>query len=1685
MDSTKSAPTDLQERLFHFARSFVAELEGILTHHYDILEGNIENSGKFIEILSEIPIVPGIKTKALLKPLEKPMQVVYKNKSLEFYNLVYDFKKSEERARRDFVKIAFDVFKCFELQFSGITSTRGLPKAMQRLGKDAAHRYINSFIRDQEDSLSNEKNIVNKTKDYFKPHLPTSKPEFEKKSERVFHGKSKSKKIAGIISIHKKLVKPGYDIQYICQFCKKSHDDWNTANLYDEVGIISKSADSEDFIAHVKDKSNHKKYGFRRSLSKEIISGYKQLGKYIMTENCKETCMCPKFFKPAEFGEEHYDMIVRKIDADDDKAVRNRISKSVDTLHNELADDIEILSNLIESNGDRAFEMFLSAQNDRDNKADDNRESHADLKMKVTEVSEKVTEVSEKLDNFKQELTDQRNKKPRVLFRLKKPVKYFTGRDAEFNKIHEALNQRKTTIISQTASIVGLGGIGKTELSKMYAQKHDKYYLNIIFIDSEKQDTILESIKELARNLKIDLKDEKEKERDMKVVVENIYGMFNETGKTLIIFDNVEKYNDIKRFIFDDVAENNFIYTLINSRRQDWEVGGKGDIEVIRLNIFTDEEAMNFLEVSLMNESKEDLKTLTKLLENFPLGLKQAVGYIQQQNRKKRKIRNFTVNDYLLLYREQKEKLLNEGFSDTDDIYNRTVMTTWTITLKNIEENEDCGKMAIRMFEIMGYLSPDNIRIEDIFKSLAKDVNEIWDAVELLELYSMISIDVSRIANIHRLVQEVTRVKLREKNREEVVLKLVLTLLQESQLEEHVVSIWEHSSNSSELVKDFFYKYKYGGQRDTPLHLLASCRNDTVAISKILNHLGNISLLESVNAALETPLYKATRSGNLIVIRYLVELGANIYTTGRSYQTPLHLAVANGHEDIARYLISRDSKMVDLRNFNNETPLDRAISEGHLNMVEILVPMNNDYQMFHARLNNATKSNDPEKFMEVIKNVNENNHDLLSTKFKGETALHLACCSFDKQVVKCLIDRKICLNQFNSRGLSPLHFAMQRGDIEMLNLLLDNGADIQLRNKDGKTSLHFAFFNVEILKMLLEQGFNPNEPDNNGDTPFIDAVRWGNTDVVKLMLNYKADPHVRNKKGDTSLTLAAKHDKTETLKILLECGVDVNHINMESETALHIIFNYQRKEAFDLLLKSGADPTIASKKMSSFNDKKAASVIHEIVIFDDIEKFKLLLENGINLNIRSADDSSLLHYAVVFRNIKILPLLLDENIDLNITDMYGQTAVIYAMKNDNFEAVELLLAKGADPNICDNNGNTLLHYAAATHQLRLFEFIFKRITNPLIKNRNNETVLHWAVQGGNNQILQRLLDEGFDLNATDDDGDTPLLCAAMSGHLFKIMVLLSKGADPKIMNYYGDTLLHCAAYKCCNMALEVIMGLGFDLTSVDNDGKSPLHSAVIGGNISAVKFFIEKGIEPNITDINHRSPLHDVVLIEDSFTSNIDIEIAKLLIQHGANINAADKSGCTPLHFAADANKYKLTKMLLEEGAEINARDNGSQTALHKMKNASADLIDMLMNSGPDQINIFDVYGKSPLYYLANAKYEIILLISKFGDVKLNKEGHTFFHLAVANYEYRVVENIIQKFVKIDLNVRDNGGRTPLHLAAARGRVGIVALLVKKGADISAKDKCGNMPLQSAMEQNRIKIVKFLEKAHRGEIALA
>ena len=113
------------------------------------------------------------------------------------------------------------------------------------------------------------------------------------------------------------------------------------------------------------------------------------------------------------------------------------------------------------------------------------------------------------------------------------------------------------------------------------------------------------------------------------------------------------------------------------------------------------------------------------------------------------------------------------------------------------------------------------------------------------------------------------------------------------------------------------------------------------------------------------------------------------------------------------------------------------------------------------------------------------------------------------------------------------------------------------------------------------------------------------------------------------------------------------------------------------------------------------------------------------------------------------------------------------------------------------------------------------------------------------------------------------------------------------------------------------------LNSFSSDGFTALGLASFFGHLSLVKLLLEKGANPNIAANNQFkvAPIHSVCAISA-------FDIAELLIEHGADVNAKQMQGITPLHSAAHTGQTKLSKLLIDNGADINAKMDNEQTPL-------------------------------------------------------------------------------------------------------------------------------------------------------------
>jgi len=184
-----------------------------------------------------------------------------------------------------------------------------------------------------------------------------------------------------------------------------------------------------------------------------------------------------------------------------------------------------------------------------------------------------------------------------------------------------------------------------------------------------------------------------------------------------------------------------------------------------------------------------------------------------------------------------------------------------------------------------------------------------------------------------------------------------------------------------------------------------------------------------------------------------------------------------------------------------------------------------------------------------------------------------------------------------------------------------------------------------------------------------------------------------------------------------------------------------------------------------------------------------------------------------------------------------------------------------------------------------------------------------------------------------------------------------------------------------------------------------------------------------------------------------DIVLVKALMDGGADVNAADELGETPLHEAVFRGYGDISILLLEHGADVNAPDGRGLSPLHAAAwRGNLDMVALLLANGAD-VNARDPNGVTPLHAAARAgrKETAALLIEKGAEI----------------------------------NARNKINLTPLHAAVLSGDRGTVALLVDKGANVNARSKDGLTPMQLAAQNNQTEVVELLQKKANAEAGLS
>ena len=195
----------------------------------------------------------------------------------------------------------------------------------------------------------------------------------------------------------------------------------------------------------------------------------------------------------------------------------------------------------------------------------------------------------------------------------------------------------------------------------------------------------------------------------------------------------------------------------------------------------------------------------------------------------------------------------------------------------------------------------------------------------------------------------------------------------------------------------------------------------------------------------------------------------------------------------------------------------------------------------------------------------------------------------------------------------------------------------------------------------------------------------------------------------------------------------------------------------------------------------------------------------------------------------------------------------------------------------------------------------------------------------------------------------------------------------------------------------------------------------------------------------------------------------KVLLEAGADLEARNESGHTPLDWAALAGNAGAVMVLLEVGANLEARNESGHTPLHIAALAgNAGAVMALLEVGAN-LEARNEYGGTPLYIAAfwgNSEAVTVLLEAGADLEARNESGTTPLHIAALRGNAETVTVLLE--AGADLEARNESGTTPLHMAALGGNAETVTALLEAGADPKARDNDGNLPFDYAKDNEHL-----------------
>lgn len=637
--------------------------------------------------------------------------------------------------------------------------------------------------------------------------------------------------------------------------------------------------------------------------------------------------------------------------------------------------------------------------------------------------------------------------------------------------------------------------------------------------------------------------------------------------------------------------------------------------------------------------------------------------------------------------------------------------------------------------------------------------------------------------------------------------------------------------------------------------------------------------------------------------------------------TPLHVAVKtfNDARMIDSLLSQGSDEVINAQDEKGRTPLHNAVEYDFLHAMKALQAAGADVTMRCpsddcAAIDLAAGGGHIDTIRELVRQ----GAAVSTTDCRGQTALHRAALFNQAAAVDVLImEADSDVDAQDRGGLTPLHYAAAVDSVDALTALLRNGASI-MQDKKGRSPLHLAVKqgHISSSRSLLAAGATVGLRYGLDERSALDlAAILGHVEILKAIISRVVDINAAGSDGKTVLHRAAYFDQTASIDALVQAGANIEardrHIGW---TPLHDASAEGSSNAIVALLRHGA------KKDAL--DWHGRSPLHLAAQEGHLSVVRALLSAGANASLCCGkSEFTALSVAVIEGHADVMREILESgvDVDVNATDFRGFTILHHAAYADEPWAIDALLKAGADAEAQDNSASTALLVAAERGCACAAEALLAAGANVNFRGgRGGEewSALDFAAAREHLDTMEVVKRYGANVNTQNSRGYTALHHAAFANKAGSIYSLVNAGADVGAVDNVGWSALHDAAAEGASEAVTALLLRGADANLRDHEGCSALHLAAKYGKVEATEHLLAAGADVSYRFGKAEHTALDIAIVEGH------LRIVKILIRRGADVNAADSVGRTPLARAAFFNQAEAIDELISAGASVFDRDH-------------------------------------------------------------------------------------------------------------------------------------------------------------------